>query len=280
MPSQPTPCICTAGPGAPGQRWSRPLRRCPIPSIGMSPRTRVCAAMARSEAIARPGPDVGVDSLRRVPPPAGVIALAPGAALMGKSRAGVIEVKAGPSFLVVATEPGTKLRRVNSQPAADGWHVTIHRDLMVHARSRDRRTVVPLLGTQSRAHTTDGVLLLRVTTAPEPHRVVSERQQNTWEGAAIFSPLPDELYNSASTVLALELWAVPVGCSAGRLPPYDPAARPARDRTSRLEIGPVPAAHAFGAESAPAVAFYYVYWWVESTDDSATIDAPGTCVAL
>ena len=213
-------------------------------------------------------------------PPSGVIALAPGASIMGKSRAGVIEVKAGPAFLVVATEPATRLLNVDTEPAAEGWHVTIHPDLMVHARSRDRRTVISLLCAQETAPRHQALLLLRVKTAPEPHRVLVERQQNTWDGGAIFSPVADVRYNPTTTVLALELWAVPQGWSAGGPPPYDPDAWPACDRTSRLEIGPVAASHAFPPASAPDVAFYYTYWWIDSADESATIEAPGARLAL
>jgi hypothetical protein len=125
-----------------------------------------------------------------------VIALAPGAAVFGKSRVGVIEVKAGPTFLIVLTEPRTRLIGADHELVDDGWHVTVHRDLMVHARSQDRRTVVPLL--EPAAADGDAVLLVRVQTAPEPHRVQSDRQQNTWSGAAIFSPLPDDWPDSSA----------------------------------------------------------------------------------
>lgn len=216
-----------------------------------------------------------------MPRPGGIIAFAPGGSLMGKSRAGVIEVKMGPSFLVVIAEPGTRLLNVDTKPEAEGWHVTIHQDLMVHARSRDGRAVIPLLNDRTSSLVREALLLLRVKTAPEPYRVLTERQQNVWEGGvAIFSPVTDERYKEASTVLVLEVWAVPLRWAAGGLPPHDPRAWPAYDRTSRLEVGPVPAVHAFRTKSAPDVAFYYSYWWIDSPDRSATIEVPGVRIAL
>ena len=117
--------------------------------------------------------------------------------------------------------------------------------------------------------------LLHVATAPERFGTDGGKQQSSWQGAVILSAMPDDRYETDRTALALDLWALPPqwavppywedhpGSFAAKLPPTQPLARPAYGQ-SRLAFGPVPSPIAFRLATAPACAFYFSYWWVET----------------
>lgn len=109
--------------------------------------------------------------------PGGVIAIAPGGELGGASRGGVIEAKTGPDHIVVWAPPTTVLLYPGHNHPVGEWHVTVHRDLMVHARSSDRRTTIPLLNAAEVRHSAR--LLLTVTTAPGQYRKSTRPQQTS-----------------------------------------------------------------------------------------------------
>ena len=214
-----------------------------------------------------------------VPPPGGVIAIAPGGHLGRESRLGVLEVKAGPNHLIVWGEPGARLVFDDGRTARiEEWHLTVHCDLMVHARSADRRSTIPLLPAQQ-VHGA-AVLLLAVATAPAAHRTTTGPQQHQWSGAVIASPLADHSYDPNRTTLRLDVWAVPRRNEATPLPPSAPGARPAYSRTGRLLFGPVAAEHAFRQSAASSYDFYYSFWWAESDCRSPTMAAPGIRMEL
>ena len=214
-----------------------------------------------------------------VSPPSGIIAVAPGGRLAGESRFGVLEVKAGPNNLIVWGEPGARVLLTDGRTGPiEEWHVTVHRDLMVHARSPDRRSTIQLLPAQLVQDT--AVLLLAVATAPEAYRTMTGPQQREWNGALIVSPLADHSYDPNRTTLRLDVWAVPRGSEAMPLPPSAPDARPAWSWTERLLFGPVAADHAFREGVPPSCDFYYSFWWAESDYRCPTLAAPGTRMEL
>jgi hypothetical protein len=139
----------------------------------------------------------------------------------------VIEVKPGPDFMVVWAEQDTRLVTRDGESDVGGWHATIHRELMVHARppgSNSSDTVrllePPDLGSLPTP-------LLHVATAPERFRTDVPKQQSSWQGAVILSPILDDGYEPERTALALDLWAVPPGWA---VPPHWEASLPLRRR--------------------------------------------------
>src|SRR3954467_1858805 len=97
--------------------------------------------------------------------PGGVIFMAPAGSLSRGERTGIIEVKIGPDHLVVQPEPGAVLVLTDGHVAStDGRHVTVHADLMVHARGKSDR--IPMLPPHQLGDD-EAVWLLSLGAAPE-----------------------------------------------------------------------------------------------------------------
>ena len=210
--------------------------------------------------------------------PGGIIAIAPGGVLCNPGRAGVLEIKTCPDHLVFAAERDTRLLRGGASASISEWHLTVHRDLATHARSADRRQVIPLRGAHRPERT--ATALFSAATAPERDHVAAKRSQRSWGPSIIVSPVADSLYDPARTVLVLDVWAVSPHRGPLRLPSLRPGARPASDNSGRLSLGPCDAAHAFLAGSAPQAAFYYVLWWAAAVSRYPTVFANETTIGL
>lgn len=210
-------------------------------------------------------PEDDAQALARAP--GALLCLSHGATFGETERHGVVEIKTAFSCLVVRLEPEAVLLSDEVVERLAGFdHLTVHRNLMVHARGPSGiRELMP--ATIANGSLIDSAVHLVSVSVP-PTGVAASiggRHQKKYGGGIPVLPFaPDEAFNSAATHLIVDLWASQAWFEAPAfLPPIRQSCRPAISYSGSVALGPVPSSWAFRDGTPPPCALHFRFWYAE-----------------
>lgn len=201
--------------------------------------------------------------------PGGLVFLAPEGSIGSDQRHSLVEVKGTGSDLVVSAIPGAVLVRGETLVSVDGYHLTIHRNLMTHLKKdRDARSAIEVSSAAivDGAPASDAVHLITIGAAPPGSLIPQQgRFQKQYQGGTEIIPVnDDERYSRFTSHLIVDIWATRPGFNCpGRLPAQWKNARPALTIDGSAITGPVEATWAFRDKNPPNIWFFFRHWFAK-----------------